>query len=169
MSESQSIPLNELVPVSQLKPNPQNPRSIKNEDFVRLKRQLSKLKAYKPIVVDTRTGYILGGHMRARALEALGYEEVWVSYVETADDTEALEYMLSDNDAAGRYDDQMLAELITNTPNIALDDYKVDLGDPIDLEELLKKFGPDAEAEEEKTPEPRMHTCPDCGAEVECR
>lgn len=169
MSQTQSIPANELVPIASLKPNPKNPRNIKNEDFVRLKRQLSKLKVYKPIVVDARTGLILGGHMRARALEALGYDKVWVSYVETANDTEALEYMLSDNDAAGRYDDQMLAELVTNTPDIALDDYKVDLGDPIDLEALLKKFGPDIAADEERVAEPRYHTCPDCGAEVECR
>jgi ParB-like chromosome segregation protein Spo0J len=164
---SQSIPQNELVPVSALKPNPQNPKTIKTEDFVRLKRQLSELKVYKPILVDKRTGLILGGHSRAKALEALGIEQVWVSYVETSNDAEALKYMLSDNDQIGRYDDQLLAELVTNTPGIELDDYKVDLGEPIDLEALLMKFSPSDDPEPVPAA-PKHHTCPDCGAEVEC-
>lgn len=140
--DTQIIPTNEVVPVSSLIPNPANPRSIKTEDLERLKRQLSKLKAYKPIVIDKRTGYILGGHMRKAALESLGVKQVWVSYIETANETEALEYMLSDNDSVGRYDDQLLAELITNTPDIELTDYKVDLGESIDLSKVLERFGP---------------------------
>jgi len=107
--------------------------------------------------------------MRLKAFQDMGVEKVWVTVVRAPDEKTKLEYALSANDAAGRYDDQMLAELVTNTPDIALDDYKVDLGDPIDLEALLKKFGPDVDAEQEKTPQPRYHTCPDCGADVECR
>ena len=147
--ETQIIPTNEVVPVSSLIPNPANPRSIKTEDLERLKRQLSKLKAYKPIVVDTRTGMVCDGHMRLEALKQLGVHQVWVAYIETKDDAEALEYMLSSNDAAGRYDDQLLAELITNTPNIELTDYKVDLGESIDLSKVLERFGPKEPDEED--------------------
>jgi len=140
--ETQIIPTNEVVPVSSLVPNPANPRSIKTEDLERLKRQLTKLKTYKPIVVDKRTGLVCDGHMRLEALKQLGVKEVWVAYIETANDGEALEYMLSSNDAAGRYDDQLLAELITNTPDIELGDYKVDLGESVDLSKVLDRFGP---------------------------
>src|SRR5690242_14183261 len=111
MPDTQAIPANELVDTATLKPNPRNPRQIKKDDLERLKHQLSRLKAYKPIVVDTRTGLILDGHMRTEALKQLGVTQVWVSYIETDNDAEALEYMLSSNDQAGRYDDQLLAEL----------------------------------------------------------
>lgn len=167
MPETQSIPANELVDITTLKPNPQNPRSIKTEDLERLKRQLSRLKTYKPIVVDTRTGLICDGHMRLEALKQLGVKQVWAAYIETKDDAEALEYMLSSNDQAGRYDDQLLAELVASTPEITLTDYKVDLGEPVDLSKLLAKFSPTAE-EQPQPKEPKTHKCPECGAEVEC-
>lgn len=119
----------------------QNPRSINNDDFARLKRQIQKLGVYKPLLI-TDDGTVLGGNMRLRAYKELGIADVWVSVVDAPDDTKKLEYALSDNDRAGTYDEQMLAELITNTPDIELGDYKVDLGVPIDLTALLAKFGP---------------------------
>lgn len=156
----------ETRPIGELHNWQNNPRSIKTEDFDRLKRQISTLGVYAPLVI-TDDGTVLSGNMRLRAFRELGFKDVWVKVVDAPDDTTKLEYALSANDAAGRYDDQLLAELISNTPTIELKDYKVDLGNPVDLSQVLAKFAPT----EDPLPEPRepkVHKCPECGAEVEC-
>jgi hypothetical protein len=90
--------------------------------------------------------------------------DVWVSVVDAGTDTKRLEYALSDNDHVATYDEQALAELVTNMPEIALGDYKVDLGEPVDLSQLLAKFAPSAAdtppLDDPRTPEV---TCPECG------
>ncbi len=131
----------ETRPITQLHNWESNPRSIKTEDFDRLKRQITTLGVYTPLVI-TDDGTVLSGNMRLRAFRELGFKDVWVKVVDASDDKTRLEYALSANDAAGRYDDQLLAELITNTPDIELTDYKVDLGESIDLSKVLERFGP---------------------------
>ena len=54
---------NEIVKIGKLKPNPENPRGIKKDAFERLKQLIQKLGQFKPVIIDTRTGYIVGGHM----------------------------------------------------------------------------------------------------------
>ena len=56
--------------LSDIKPNPKNPRVIKDDRFKALKESISKfpkMMALRPIVVDDY-GIILGGNMRYRAL-----------------------------------------------------------------------------------------------------
>lgn len=131
----------ETRPITQLHNWDKNPRSIKTEDFDRLKRQITSLGVYTPLVIAD-DGTVLSGNMRLRAFRELGFKDVWVKVVDAPDDKTKLEYALSANDAAGHYDDQLLAELITNTPDIELADYKVDLGESIDLSKMLERFGP---------------------------
>lgn len=155
-----------IWPIDRLHNWEQNPRSINKEDFVRLKRQIDRHGVFKPLVV-TEDGTVLGGNMRLRAYRELGHTEVWVSVVDAPDDQTRLEYALADNDRAGVYDEQALAELVTKSPNIDLEDYKVDLGEPVDLSKVLEKFSPIDEPDD-KPSSPRYHSCPDCGADVEC-
>lgn len=137
---------NEVWSIDKLKLWDKNPRSISDKDFDRLKRQIQKLGTYKPLVVN-EDGVVLGGNMRLRALQELGESKVWVSIVDAKDEATMLEYALSDNDRAGEYDEQQLAELVTTT-DIELDLYKVDLGKVTDLPDLIDKYGPDAEEDE---------------------
>lgn len=118
-----------------------NPRGIKKEDFERLKKQIQDLGQYKPLLI-TPDGTVIGGNMRYKAYLDLGITDIWVSVVEPKDEAELIKYALSDNDRMGYYEDQQLAELVTHI-DINLDDYKVDLGKPISLKELLQQFGPD--------------------------
>lgn len=142
-----------------------NPRSITEKDFRRLKFQILKLGQYKPSLV-TPEGLIVGGNMRFRAygllkeeIGASGVEKVaktykvpskrvteffnqitqrgiWVSVIKPKDDNELMEYALSDNDRAGYYDADMLANI---SPEFDLDweNYAVDLNEPIDLSQLV--------------------------------
>ena len=56
----------------------QNPRSIRKEDFERLKKQIQELGQYKPLII-TKDGEVIGGNMRLRAYRArfIGKEDEW--------------------------------------------------------------------------------------------
>lgn len=115
-----------------------NPRNITRDGFARLIEQIKKLGQYKPLIV-TKDGIVLGGNMRLKALKELGIDKVWVSVVEPKDENEMLEYALSDNDRAGFYDSELLANLV---PNYEVDwsKFAVDTKEPITIQELLDQF-----------------------------
>jgi hypothetical protein len=125
--------------ISKLKNWDKNPKAIRPEDYERLKNQIRKLGQYKPLII-TPDGIVLGGNMRLRAYRDLGIEEVWVSIVHPKNESEMLEYALSDNDRAGYYEEKRLAELLSALPEFPLDDYRVDLAYQSDLQSILERF-----------------------------
>ena len=134
--------------LSELQLNESNPRGIKKEDFERLKTQIQKLGQYKPVLI-TKAGKVLGGNMRVRAYKDLGIEDIWVSIVDPKTKAEEAEYMLSDNDSAGYWEEQDLAELIQQLPELNLKDYKIDIGKFKSLEDLMNEYRPDEIIEDE--------------------
>lgn len=138
--------------LSELRNWDKNPRSVKKDDFARLKRLILKLGIFKPFVI-TEDGTVLGGNMRLRAVNELVKEgklkitDVPVVVVKADTEEKKIEYALADNDRVGSYEDQALAELLQDT-DIDLGDYKVDLGQPVSLDKLLEQFGPDIEEDE---------------------
>jgi len=145
------------VPLSAVKPWDKNPRNIKIKDFERLKKQITHLGVYKPLVCykDNRHYVALGGNMRLEALRELGFDEVDISIVHPKSEAEKLEYNLSDNDRAGEYDDQALAEMVYDSKD-KIDPalYRFDLGRTLSVDELLHQFGPKIDAgEEDQAPE----------------
>ena len=156
------------VPISQVEPWEKNPRNIKTKDFERLKKQILELGIYKPLICYKEGDkYItLGGNMRLLALRELGVPEVEISIVHPKSEAEKIKYNLSDNDRAGEYDDQALAELIyPHQDEIQLEDFKVDLGEAIDLKGVIEDFGPDITPKEKDLDEnlETQNECPRCG------
>lgn len=94
-----------------------NPRTITKKAFERLKKQIKKLNAYKPLLVN-QDNIVLGGNMRLRALKEMGVQEIECSMVETKNLSEMMEYALSDNDSAGVTDKDILANLL---PELEID------------------------------------------------
>ena len=136
------------VPISRLQLWDKNPRNIKTKDFERLKRQIQELGVYKPMIAYAENGRftVIGGNMRLRALEALGIKEVEISIVNPKSEAEKIKIALSDNDRAGEYEEDKLAELVYPfMEEIKLEDYKVDLGETVDLQSVVEDFGPDIE------------------------
>jgi len=155
------------VPISQVEPWDKNPRNIKTKDFERLKKQILELGIYKPLICYKEGDkYItLGGNMRLLALRELGIPEVEISIVHPKSEAEKIKYNLSDNDRAGEYDDQALAELIyPHQDEIQLEDFKVDLGEAIDLKGVIEDFGPDITPKEKEVDEnlETQNECPRC-------
>jgi len=129
-----------------------NPRNIKTADFKRLKKQIEELGVYKPLIACPENGgyTILGGNMRLRALKDMGLKEVDMSIVKPKSKAEKIKYALSDNDRVGEYMEDELAELVyPYIEEIDLGDYKIDLGEPASLEDLVSDYGPDAEGEDD--------------------
>ena len=133
------------VPIGQVKPWDKNPRGIKTKDFERLKKQILELGVYKPLVAypDGDNFVVLGGNMRIRALKDLGIPEVDVSVVHPKDEAEKIKIALSDNDRAGFYEQDKLAELVyPHVQDLNLGDFKLDLGEPIDLKGFIDRYAP---------------------------
>src|SRR4030042_1796974 len=149
------------VPISEVVPWDKNPRGILKADFERLKRQIKRLGVYKPLVVCEDGGkkggrrlVVLGGNMRLLALRELGIKEIEVSVVRAPTDKERIDYSLSDNDRAGYYEEEALAELVyPHLQEINLEDFKVGLGKMVDLKDVVERYGPDIDDGAEDGPE----------------
>jgi hypothetical protein len=157
------------VPISSVIPWEDNPRGIRVEDYERLKKQILELGVYKPLVVCQEKGkyIVLGGNMRIRALKELGVKEIEISIVEAKTQAQKIKFALSDNDRAGFYEEDKLAELvIPEMANLDLSEFKIDLGLPIDLKGVVEKFGPDLGEPNEREYDENIGTkneCPKCG------
>lgn len=137
--------------LSQLTNWENNPRSILDEDFARLKGQIGELGVYKTLLVN-QDNIVLGGNMRLRAfIEMFGPDyEAMCGIVETADDSQMLKYALSDNDNAGTTDTQKLAEIHALNP-VEMDLYKVQTAPLKTVQSVIEQYGP--EPEEGEIPE----------------
>lgn len=159
----------EIVNINTLKPNPKNPRTATREAMDRLKIKLDRLGQFKDIIIDTRTGYIIGGHMRYEALKEMGVLDVKVSYVTSENDEEAWEYAFTDNDNIGLYDKEQVLSIAEQYPELVKKDTYVQFDEPESLEHFMKQFDKPlmeveevAEEETEKK-EGKEITCPKCG------
>jgi len=100
--------------LSEVKPNPANPRIIKDEAFHKLVnsiKEFPKMMALRPMVVDNDMT-VLGGNMRLRALQHLGYKEIpdeWVRKASELTDDEKRQFIIKDNVPAGLWDWDALA------------------------------------------------------------
>lgn len=102
-----------MIKLATIKPNPNNPRLIKDDKFAklceRIKANPNTLK-YRPIVVDA-DNIIQGGNMRYKALKELGYKEVPDEWIAKADDLtpeQMREFVVVDNVGYGEWDFDLL-------------------------------------------------------------
>ena len=106
--------------VSTLKLNPKNPRVIKDEKFKQLVKSIKEfpeMMAKRPMVcvtdVDGRL-FPLGGNMRLKAIQHIGFEAIPDTWVITADDwtqEQRNEFTIKDNVGFGEWDwDELTAD-----------------------------------------------------------
>jgi len=94
--------------------NKSNPRLIKDDKFAKLVnsiREFPKMMELRPIVVDNNMT-ILGGNMRYKALQELGYKEIpdaWVKRADELTDEEKQRFIIADNVGFGEWDMDILA------------------------------------------------------------
>ena len=97
-----------------IKPNPNNPRVLRDDKFQKLKQSIQefpKMLSLRPIVID-ENNVVLGGNMRLRALQDLGFTDLDDSCVKYANDLteeEKKRFIIADNVAFGEWDWETLA------------------------------------------------------------
>jgi ParB-like chromosome segregation protein Spo0J len=111
-----------IVPVAELKPAPYNPRRVlspSSSAYRKLRASLKEFGLVEPLVWNEQTGHLVGGHARLRILQELGVTSVPVSVVRLSEAREkALNVVLNNQEAQGRYDPTRLAELLTELQDL---------------------------------------------------
>jgi len=97
-----------------IKPNPNNPRLVKDDRFKKLVNSIDKfpeMMELRPMIIDENS-VILGGNMRYKALKELKRTEIPDSWVKRADeltDEQKRQFIIKDNVGFGEHDWEMLA------------------------------------------------------------
>jgi hypothetical protein len=116
-TQVQMLPMSEVeVNAGQLEGLPANPREIRDEKFEKLKANIQKypeLLEYRSLMVYPMPNgkhIIIGGNMRYRAMQELGYTEVPCVIIPAETPVEKLgAYTILDNNGFGKWDWDLLA------------------------------------------------------------
>lgn len=145
-----------VTKMSELVHNDANPRTIRRPRHEDLKKSLTEfpeMKEIREIVID-ENNVILAGDKRAYALEELGYTDVKVKQVFGLTDRQKREFILKDNDHAGEWDTDILAN------QWDMDEIK-DFG----IKGFDKLPGDDGDNKSKQNIADKTLCCPNCGHE----
>lgn len=104
--------------LSNIKPNPKNPRIIKDDKFKKLVQSIKdfpEMMEKRPMVCVTDVDkkiYPLGGNMRLKAIQELGHKEIpdtWVMLADSWTQEQRNEFTIKDNVGFGEWDWDSLA------------------------------------------------------------
>lgn len=101
----------ELIKISKIKNNPDNPRVIKNDKFKKLVnsiKEFPEMLEIRPIVVNAEL-MVLGGNMRLKACKEAGLKEVYIVKADQLTEEQQKEFIVKDNASFGAWDFEMLA------------------------------------------------------------
>ena len=97
--------------INEIKPNPNNPRIIKDNKFKQLVKSIQdfpQMLELRPIVID-ENNIVLGGNMRLKACIEAGLTEVPVKQAKDLTEEQKKEFMVKDNVGFGEWDWDLLA------------------------------------------------------------
>jgi ParB-like chromosome segregation protein Spo0J len=100
----------QIVKLSEVKLNPNNPRLIKDDKFKKLVQSIKdfpEMLNIRPIVVN-QDMIILGGNMRYKACKEAGLKEIPIIKTDLTEDQQR-EFLIKDNTSGGEWDWEVLA------------------------------------------------------------
>jgi ParB-like chromosome segregation protein Spo0J len=107
--------------INLIKPNPNNPRIIKDDKFKKLVQSIKdfpQMLELRPIVID-ENNIVLGGNMRLKACQELGLKDVPTIFAKDLTEEQKKEFIIKDNvgfgewnwdDLANDWDEELLVE-----------------------------------------------------------
>jgi ParB-like chromosome segregation protein Spo0J len=116
----------QVVPISSIYPNKENPRIVNKAKFEKLKKSIQdfpEMLQLRPIIVN-ESYIVLGGNMRYKALVELGYKEVPIIKAEDLTERQAQEFIVKDNLSFGDWDWDVLAN---EWDSVDLEDWGLDV------------------------------------------
>lgn len=99
--------------IKDLKEAPYNPRVISKEELESLKKSIKKFGYVEPIIINKRTGFVVGGNQRLKVLKELGYDEVDIVEVDLTDEEEKT-LNLALNKISGDWDEEKLIDILND-------------------------------------------------------
>jgi site-specific DNA-methyltransferase (adenine-specific) len=97
--------------INEIKPNPSNPRIIKDDKFKKLVKSIQdfpQMLELRPIVID-ENNIVLGGNMRLKACIEAGLKDVPVKQAKELTEEQKKEFIIKDNVAFGEHNWEILA------------------------------------------------------------
>ena len=145
------------VKISTIKPNPNNPRIIRDDKFAKLVqsiRDFPEMLRLRPIVVN-QDMIVLGGNMRLKACKQAGLKVVPVIQAGDLTEDQQREFIVKDNVGFGDWDWDTLAN---EWDDVKLNEWGLD----------VPKFddGSDDENKQSDNAKKETKTCPACGVEI---
>ena len=141
-----------IVKINEVKPNPKNPRLIKDDKFKKLVKSIQEFPDMlnkRPLIVFTDVDgkyVVLGGNMRLKACKEIGLKEIPVILADEWTEEQKAEFLIKDNVGFGEWDwDQLQSEWDTEK----LDEWGLDLpvflnddelGDIVELDKITTTF-----------------------------
>jgi ParB-like chromosome segregation protein Spo0J len=132
----------ERINIDQVKPNPNNPRTIKDDKFKKLVKSIKEFPEMleaRPIVVDDNM-IVLGGNMRLKACKEAGLKEVSIIKFNDLSEEKKKEFIIKDNTSYGEWDYDLLntwdKDLLLDS---GFDSWQFSGFDDIELENKFKK------------------------------
>lgn len=106
-----------MVPIAELKFADYNPRTISEENFLRLRKSIKEFGFTVPCTINSHEGrenILIAGHMRTRAAQEEGMQEVpcWVVSLPPAKE-KLLNIALNNPNLQGEYNQDMLMEMVS--------------------------------------------------------
>lgn len=137
----------ELVKISRVKPNENNPRFIKDYKFDKLVKSIKEfpqMLKLRPIVVNSDM-VVLGGNMRLKACKQAGLKEVYILKADELTEEQQREFIVKDNVGFGEWDWDALGN---EWNSVQLEDWGMDNWQNIDDIETSDEFTlPDGDKE----------------------
>lgn len=154
--------------LNDIKLNEHNPRTINKrqlDKLVKSVQEFPEMTELRPIVVD-ENNTILGGNMRYRAMQKLGYKQAEVVKVSGLTDEQKREFIIKDNVAFGDWDWDALA----NEWDMGqLSEWGLDIPEPEDVDQEVEEVDvpevagePDSQAGEVYSLGRHRLVCGDC-------
>ncbi len=89
-----------LVAIEEIVANPKNANKHSPEQIERLKKIISYQGFREPLVISTRSGFLVCGHGRLEAAKSLGVKELPCIYQDFKDEAQEYAHMVADNEIA---------------------------------------------------------------------
>ena len=99
------------VSIKDIKPNPNNPRLVKDDKFKKLVQSIKdfpQMLDIRPIVVN-KDMIVLGGNMRLKACKEAGLTEIPIIKAEDLTEEQQKEFIIKDNVGYGEWDWELIA------------------------------------------------------------
>ena len=140
----------EYVPTAELKPAPYNPRTITDDEMERLKASMREFGVVDPLIVNTTTGFVVGGNQRLEAARQLKIKTLPVVRVKMTKAREkALNLAL--NKISGDWDMPLLKDLLQELDTGEFDMELTGFTEQ-EIEDLMTQFNMEPEIKEDEAP-----------------